>query len=169
MFKKGISIMKAITKSALFLTVISGISSVMLGLTALAAEKSYDDYMDTNALRASRAVKQITETTANVLRFSNSYNYTSNLNEVNGTDCSITGNLGYKGNYKHCRVELENPNGDREIGISDSDAANDTTVYASCVAPADPVSTGTYVFIIYKGTESSAAYLNRAIVTVNKK
>lgn len=161
--------MKAITKSALILTAISGISSVMLGLTALAAEKAYEEYIDTSAMRATRAVKLIEETTADVLTFNNTYNYTYNLNRVNGKFCSIKGNGGYTGNYKNCQVTLESNNGNRSVAASQPSNANNTTVSATCSVPSGTVETGEYVFIIYKGTENTSAYLNRAVVDVTRK
>lgn len=161
--------MKAVTKSALFLTAISGISSVMLGLTALAAESSHMKYINMQELRASSDINQEYETTADVLTFNNTYNYTYCVDRVNGKTGSITGSRGYTGNYKNCSVMLTNKSGQTRSGYSSDSDANNTTVSATSAIPSGTVKKGEYVFIVYEGTESFADYLTRAYVEVSLK
>lgn len=158
--------MKAITKSALFLTAISGISSVMLGLTALAAENSYVSYIDTQALRASTDIITEYETTSNVLTFNNTYDYRYCIDRVNGKTCSITGGTGYTGNYKNCQLTLKNDRGQTRTGSSLHGKANDKIVSATSALPSGTISSGEYVFIVYEGTENSSDFLNIAFVEV---
>ncbi len=167
--------MKALVKSMFYLAAVVCVLSAILGMASFAAEESsvrstnggdHNGSASSVPMYGSGKIEQTIEKSSDVLSYCNTYDGKHCLEMVNGKDCSITGYQGYTGNFKYCQVELTSMTGQRCVMSSAFDKGNDETVSVTCPVPSGKIDQGSYLLLMYLGTEPSSELLEKTNVVV---